>query len=457
MASIKVKVLDKIHVSPPANSSSFNPAVPLTFFDLAWLHTGPVERLFFFSSHQSPSHFLSLSLPSLTSSLSLTLQRFHLLTCHVTTSPSHPAQYIFSPSTTNSIALTVAQFDSTTNFQQLLTSHPRDLSQLDPLVPQLCKSNDGTTPLAALQITIFPNEGICIGVSIHHVACDDSASIHFVKSWAAACRDNGFHSESAPLLPIHDRSVIPDPNGLYFKSLSEMRDLASNAPPPPPPPPDLSVKPPALFMATFSLSREQIDRFKHGVVDTAASSGVLAHSSSFTVASAYAWICLLKCQGEKLTKETAHLLFSVDCRGRLTPPVPVQYFGNCLRPCFVEANVEDLLSKNGVINGAVAIGKSIKGLENGGVLDGAEDWLKKILSILPNQPMSIGGSPRFRVYDVDFGFGKPKKVEMVSIAKTPGTVSLSETGTEEGGIEIGVVLPRNELERFSFCFLDGLN
>ncbi|KAF3330287.1 malonyl-coenzyme A:anthocyanin 3-O-glucoside-6''-O-malonyltransferase-like protein [Carex littledalei] len=358
MASIKV--LDKIDVSPPANSSlNFNPVVPLTFFDIAWLHTGPVDRLFFFSYHESTSHFLSVSLPSLTSSLSLTLQRFHLLTCHVSTSPSDPAQYIFSPSTTNSIALTVAQLESGTNFEELVTSDPRDLSKLDPLVPQLCKSNDGTTPLAALQITIFPNEGICIGVSIHHVACDDSASIHFVKSWAAACRDNGFDSESAPVLPIHDRSVIPDPNGLYFKSLSEMRDLASNAPPPPPP--DLSVKPPALYMATFSLSREQIDRFKHGVVDTVASSGVPSHSSSFTVASAYAWICLLKCQGEKLTKETAHLLFSVDCRARLTPPVPVQYFGNCLRPCFVEANVEDLLSENGVINGAIAIGKSIKG------------------------------------------------------------------------------------------------
>ncbi|KAJ4778202.1 HXXXD-type acyl-transferase family protein [Rhynchospora pubera] len=447
-----IKILDQNHVSPSTTSSS-DPVVPLTFFDIAWLHTGPVERLFFFPYNNSTSHFLSTSLPSLTSSLSLTLQRFHLLTCHVTTSPSDPAQYIFSPSSSNSIALTVAESDGSIDFEEIVSSDPRDLSKLDPLVPQLGKSDDGTAALAALQITIFPNQGICIGVSIHHVVCDDSASIHFVKSWAAACRDNGFDSESAPVPPIHDRAVVPDPNGLYFKSLSEMRELASNGPPPPPP--DLSIKPPALLMATFSLSRDQIDTLKHGVAETAASSGVLVHSSSFTVACAYAWICLLKCRGENPTKETAHLLFSVDCRARLTPPVPVQYFGNCLRPCFVEATVKDLLSENGVVSGAIEIGKSIKGLENG-VLDGAELWLKKILSILPNQPMSIGGSPRFRVYDVDFGFGKPNKVEMLSIAKTPGTVSLSESGAEEGGIEIGVVLPRDEIERFSSCFLGGL-
>ncbi|XP_078152743.1 coumaroyl-CoA:anthocyanidin 3-O-glucoside-6''-O-coumaroyltransferase 2-like [Carex rostrata] len=449
-----IKVLDQIHVSPPANSSS-NLAVPLTFFDIAWLHTGPGERLFFFSYHQSTSHFLSVTLPSLTSSLSLTLQRFHLFTCHISTYPSDPSQYIFSPSNTNSISLTVAESDSNTDFEELVTSDPRDLSKLDQLVPQLCKSNDGTTPLAALQITIFPNKGICIGVSIHHVTCDDLGSKHFMKSWAAACRDNGFDSESAPVPPIHDRSVIPDPNGLYFKTLAEMRDCTSHAPPPPPP--DFSVKPPALFISTLSLSREQINRLKQRVVDTAASSGVLVHCSSFTVASAYSWICLLKCQsGERVKNKTAHFLFSVDCRNRLTPPVPVQYFGNCLTPCFVEANVEDLLSENGVINGAIAIGKSIKGLENG-ILDGAEGWLKKIQSILPKKPMSVAGSPRSRVYDVDFAFGKLKKVEVVSISKTPGTVSLSESGTEEGGIDIGVILPRDELERFTFYFLDGLN
>jgi hypothetical protein len=55
----------------------------------------------------------------------------------------------------------------------------------------------------------------------------------------------------------------------------------------------------------------------------------------------------------------------------VTPPVLVQHYGIWLRSCFVEATVEELLSENGAISGAIAIGTAIKVLENG-VLDGAE-------------------------------------------------------------------------------------
>jgi Transferase family len=70
----------------------------------------------------------------------------------------------------------------------------------------------------------------------------------------------------------------------------------------------------------------------------------------------------------------------------------------------------------------------------------------KILSLVPNQPMSVGGSPRCRVYDVDFGWGQPVKMELPTIQKTPGTVSLAESRDGKGGIEIGVVLPGNEMQ-----------
>ena len=42
---------------------------------------------------------------------------------------------------------------------------------------------DGGFALAAVQVTVFT-----IDVSIHHVACDDSSYMHFVKTWAGHCR-----------------------------------------------------------------------------------------------------------------------------------------------------------------------------------------------------------------------------------------------------------------------------
>jgi hypothetical protein len=53
-------------------------------------------------------------------------------------------------------------------------------------------------------------------------------------------------------------------------------------------------------------------------------------------------------------------------------------------------------------------------------------------------PLSVAGSPRFRMYNVDFGFGSPAKVEIVSVAKT-GAMSVAEgRGGCSGGIEIEV-------------------
>nr|CAD1820979.1 unnamed protein product [Ananas comosus var. bracteatus] len=307
---------------------------------------------------------------------------------------------------------------------------------------------DGSIPLAAVQVTVFPSRGICVGLSVHHVACDDSSSMHFVRSWAAACQLGGAEPPAtAP--PFYDRSVIADPNGLCSKTLAEMRQLAANGPPPPPP-----EKPP-LLIASFSLGRDWIEQLKQRVTAKAAENGLAIHSSTFVAACAFAWICLIKSQRGSANKKSAHLLFSVECRSRLNPPIPEEYFGNCLRPCFVEAKMADLVEKDGVLAAAMAIGRAIKGLENG-VLEGAEGWMQKILSILPEGPMSVAGSPRFQVYGTDFGWGRPKKVDLPSIEKTPGTVSLAESSDEQGGVEIGLVLPKDEMDAFQSCFYDEL-
>jgi hypothetical protein len=105
---------------------------------------------------------------------------------------------------------------------------------------------------------------------------------------------------------------------------------------------------------------------------------------------------------------------------------------------------------------AAAIGSAIREMERG-VMEGAEGGLGKVLSVLPERPMSVGGSPRHGVYEgTDFGWGRPCRVEMVSIEKTPGTVSLAEGPDGEGGVEVevGVVLPPDAMEAFASCFSD---
>lgn len=74
------------------------------------------------------------------------------------------------------------------------------------------------------------------------------------------------------------------------------------------------------------------------------------------------------------------------------------------------------------------------------------------MSVLPMRPVSVAGSPRYGVYETDFGWGEPVRVELVSIEKTPGTVSLAESPDGDGGVEVGVVLPPHAMEAFASCF-----
>ncbi|KAF7813164.1 phenolic glucoside malonyltransferase 1-like [Senna tora] len=68
---------------------------------------------------------------------------------------------------------------------------------------------------------------------------------------------------------------------------------------------------------------------------------------------------------------------------------------------------------------------------------------------------SVAGSPRFDVYGNDFGWGKPKKVDVVSIDKS-GAFSLAESKKEKGGVEIGIVLEPPVMEAFASLFVKGI-
>ncbi|KAF7813166.1 phenolic glucoside malonyltransferase 2-like [Senna tora] len=55
----------------------------------------------------------------------------------------------------------------------------------------------------------------------------------------------------------------------------------------------------------------------------------------------------------------------------------------------------------------------------------------------------------------DFGWGKPKKVDVVSIDKS-GAFSLAESKKEKGGVEIGIVLEPPVIEAFALLYVKGI-
>ncbi|CAA0808625.1 Protein THYLAKOID FORMATION 1- chloroplastic [Striga hermonthica] len=93
------------------------------------------------------------------------------------------------------------------------------------------------------------------------------------------------------------------------------------------------------------------------------------------------------------------------------------------------------------------------------VLRGAENWISNIRELKGSKSMTglgVSGSPKFDVSDVDFGWGKARTLEVVSIDGDHYSMSLSKSRDSNGGLEVGLSLPRNRMEAFGAVFAKGL-
>lgn len=449
MAMGGLRVLREIQVSPSPSVPS--PASqPLSFLDSIWLSAAQVERLFFYDFPHPTSRFIDFHLHTFVTSLSLVLARFYPLAGTIHRSPASDDKFEISYTEGDSVSVIIAEFTGE-DFRSISGHQPRSFNKLRQLVQ---RPPDGKSQLLSVQVTVFPNQGLCIGLTVNHSACDGSGSMHFIRSWAAACRSpEGALDIAVPLL---DRSVIfEDPE--LTRRLSERarrfhETLEEHLP-------NVKSLSPNLVSGTFSLGRDQIARLKKKVQRrTVEEVTPLSHISTFVVTCAYVLKCLVKVW--KCVGGNRNIYFSsaVDWRLRMRPPVPSNYFGNCLGTCLSEAlKADEIAGEDGVEVAAMAIGRCIawlQGKEIGEVLDGCfEKYMEMVRT--KSLALSVAGSPKLGVYDTDFGWGIPAKVEVLSIVET-GAMALAESREEEGGVEIGLVLAEEEMDVFRRSFESGL-
>ncbi|KAM7491598.1 hypothetical protein LguiA_034519 [Lonicera macranthoides] len=446
--------LEHSRVSPPPGILA-DTSLSLTFFDLGWLHFPPIHCLLFYESPYSSCQSTFIS--NLKQSLSLALKHFYPLAGNLILFPSSTTskpeiRYVDG----DSVPLTVAECNS--DFDYFVGKNPRNVCELFPLTPQLplvTKLSDSVMiPLLAIQVTIFSNKGICIGITSDHVVGDASTMVGFIKAWASIT-DNGSEGPflASGSLPFYDRSVIIDSKGLYEIIRRQMGKMNG--------PQDFQAKhllptQSNMVRASFLMDRSNIQRLKNLVV---AQQAKLAHVSSFVVACGYAWSCLAKsraaCGDQMHEDEMEHFVFAMNSRARLDPPVPETYFGNCLAPCIASTKSLLLLGEEGFLTGAKLISEAISNMVHSdeGVLKDADKWNSKLDEMKGDRILGINGSPKFSLHDIDFGWGKPKKIE---VGFDTGSMSLNGSKDSEGGLEIGLSLPKNTMDAFVIIFADGL-
>uniref|UniRef100_A0A1J3EW42 Phenolic glucoside malonyltransferase 2 n=1 Tax=Noccaea caerulescens TaxID=107243 RepID=A0A1J3EW42_NOCCA len=68
---------------------------------------------------------------------------------------------------------------------------------------------------------------------------------------------------------------------------------------------------------------------------------------------------------------------------------------------------------------------------------------------------SVAGSTRLGVFELDFGWGRPAKTEVLSIDRSEG-FSIWERRDKPGGVEMGLCLKKSEMNIFLSLFRNGL-
>jgi len=179
--------------------------------------------------------------------------------------------------------------------------------------------------------------------------------------------------------------------------------------------------------------------------------------SSFVVICAYVAVCIAKAvHGVEREKDKFAFLLAADWRFRSEPRIPDNYFGNCVWNNLVDSDPLDFIKEEGVVLVAKRIHRKVKMLGEEAVLEGFSqlvDLMKQGAQII-----GVSMSNRFGVYDTNFGFGKPSKVEITSLDRNSSsqTFGLVESKDGSGGVEVEIVMNKQAMDLFATLFREGL-
>lgn len=360
-------------------------------------------------------------------------------------------------------------------FEHLEKDEFQHKSFFKELVQTRDKSYDAS--LLSIQVTAFQGGGICIGVNFHHVIADGASFWHFMKCWAELSRglpisENPCHmrtyykrdkeSYSIPKISVRAEEVVNDrikeaqilrftrddllpmKNSEISLSTSDpSRNMNSSIQKP------IKSEGTKLEITTFHFSEKMIQSLKER-------SGA---SSSFVAVAAQFWRCVMEAR-EVPENEAVYFALAVDCRGRVNPSLPPTYFGNCICIGTARTTAKQLLGQD--IGFAAALIQELIHSSNWEMqLNNRIDWVESQLCscdkdrsvTLPNFPkyqgryiVRVAMSPKFPVYDIDHGWGRPLNVQAAFLGEIGGMLLF--VGSEgRRSIALSTQLPQHQMER----------
>uniref|UniRef100_A0A5B7BDQ4 BAHD acyltransferase DCR n=1 Tax=Davidia involucrata TaxID=16924 RepID=A0A5B7BDQ4_DAVIN len=328
-------------------------------------------------------------------------------------------------------------------------------------------------PILAVQVTELA-DGVFIGCAVNHAVTDGTSFWNFFNTFAEVCRGARRISRSPD---FHRDSVLISPAVLRLPDDGPKVTFSGDAP---------------LRERIFSFSREAIQKLKakannrkwigygngNGTIDAVELMGKQSNDplkvadgkvtailenwlfrnavsrtetespnrtveiSSFQSLCALLWRAVTRARKFPSSKMTTFRM-AVNCRQRLEPKLDPYYFGNAIQSIPTYASAGDVLSRD-LRWCAEQLNKNVVAHNDATVRRFIEDWESDPrcfpLGNFDGAMITMGSSPRFPMYDNDFGWGRPFAVRSGRANKFDGKIS-AFPGREGGGsVDLEVVL-----------------
>ncbi|CAG7895952.1 hypothetical protein BRARA_B03703 [Brassica rapa] len=290
-------------------------------------------------------------------------------------------------------------------------------------------------PLLAVQVTKL-KDGLAMGLAFNHAVLDGTATWHFMSSWAEICRG----AQTISTQPFLDRAKARDTRVKLDLASPKDPNASSNG--------DTAAEPPQLVEKVFKFSDSAIHTIKSRVNSVVPSDGSKPFST-FQSLTSHIWRHVTLARGLKPEDITVFTVFA-DCRRRVVPPMPEEYFGNMIQAIFT-GTAAGLLAAHGPEFGAAVVQKAIVAHDARVVDARNEEWEKapKIFQFKDAgvNCVAVGSSPRFKVYEVDFGWGKPETVRSGSNNRFNGMMYLYPGKAGGVSIDVEITLEARVMEK----------
>ncbi|KFK36890.1 hypothetical protein AALP_AA4G185300 [Arabis alpina] len=446
----KVTIISRNRVYPNKKSTLVD--LKLSVSDLPMLSCHYIQKGCLFTRPNLSPHAL---LTHLKNSLSITLSHFPPLAGRLSTSDD------------GHVFLTSNDSGADFIFADAKTLHVSDVIIAGIDVPEVVKeffsydrvvSYDGhNRPILAVQVTELI-DGVFIGCSVNHAVTDGTSLWNFINTFAEVSRgveELTRHPDFTRESVLISQAVLKVPHGGPKVTFNENEPLRERI---------------------FSFTREAILELKD-IVNKKKCNGVellgkqnndkmngkengkltemlesllgrndvvskTMEISSFQSLCALLWRAITRARKLPSSKTTTFRM-AVNCRHRLNPKLDQEYFGNAIQSVPTFATAGEVLSRD-LRWSADKLNQSVAAHQDGRIRSVVADWEANPrcfpLGNSDGGSVTMGSSPRFPMYDNDFGWGRPVAVRSGKANKFDGKISAFPGREGNGTVDLEVVL-----------------